>query len=124
MIFTQIKAKNSDNFSYIIGDDKTLEVIMVDPSYNAEQLITFAKRKGRSIKYVINTHSHRDHTLGNSAILKQYNAKVVTHIFSKAAHALMSRTELFLMLVKLTSRSFTLLSTRLITHVYWETAKS
>ena len=87
MIFTQIKAKNRDNFSYILGDDKTLEVVIVDPSYNAEQLINFAKRKGLSVKYVINTHSHRDHTLGNSVIVEQFNAKVAAHVTSKAANA-------------------------------------
>jgi glyoxylase-like metal-dependent hydrolase (beta-lactamase superfamily II) len=88
MIFAQIKAKNSDNYSYILGDDKILEIVIVDPSYNAECLIDFAKKKGLSVKYVINTHSHRDHTLGNKAIVEQFDAKIVAHSTSKIANIL------------------------------------
>lgn len=83
MFFTQIKAKNNDNFSYILGDDETQEIIIVDPSYNAEQLVDFTKKRRLSVKYVVNTHSHRDHILGNTAIVEQFNAKIVAHSSSK-----------------------------------------
>jgi glyoxylase-like metal-dependent hydrolase (beta-lactamase superfamily II) len=82
MLFVQIKAKNYDNYSYIIGDDETREIIIVDPSYNEEQLIDFTKKNRLSVKYVVNTHSHHDHILGNTAIVDRFNAKVVAHTSS------------------------------------------
>jgi glyoxylase-like metal-dependent hydrolase (beta-lactamase superfamily II) len=96
MFFTQIKAKNNDNFSYIIGDDETLEIIIVDPSYNAEQLIDFTKKRGLSVKYVVNTHSHRDHILGNTAIVEQFDAKIVAHSSSKVPKTLSVEDETIL----------------------------
>lgn len=79
MIFEQIKAEKRDNLSYVIGDEKTREVVVIDPSYSAEQLLRFLECRELKVKYVINTHSHRDHTLGNAMIAERFCAKIVAH---------------------------------------------
>lgn len=79
MIFEQIKAVNGDNFSYVVGDEATKEVVVVDPSFSAEQLIRFAERRRFKVKYVVDTHSHHDHTAGNGMIAVRFGAKIIVH---------------------------------------------
>ncbi len=79
MIFEQVKAEKRDNLSYMIGDEETHEAAIVDPSYSAEQLTRLAENRGLQVKYVVDTHSHRDHTLGNEAIAKHFGARVAAH---------------------------------------------
>lgn len=79
MIFEQVKAVNGDNFSYIVGDEDTKEVVIVDPSFSADQLIRITEKMGLNVRYVIDTHSHRDHTDDNEAIAERFDAKIVAH---------------------------------------------
>ena len=78
MLFRQVRGRG-DNFSYIVADDETKETMIVDPSYNSNEIINIVEAEGLSPIYVINTHGHRDHTLGNGELKARYNAKVVTH---------------------------------------------
>src|SRR3972149_10536443 len=78
MFFKQIKY-NGDNFSYVIADEASKEAVVVDPSYNAEAIIRLLKDHDFNVKYVIDTHSHGDHTAGNQDITSVFGAKVVAH---------------------------------------------
>jgi len=61
--------------TYIVWDDETLESIVIDPgcssSSEEEELIKFVEENSLKIKYLINTHCHIDHVLGNSLIKKK-----------------------------------------------------
>lgn len=78
MLFKQIKHK-SDNFSYIVADDASKETAVVDPSFNSDAIIPILKDHNLSVKYVINTHGHADHTAGNEVIKSLFKAKVIAH---------------------------------------------
>jgi glyoxylase-like metal-dependent hydrolase (beta-lactamase superfamily II) len=78
MFFKQIKHPG-DNFSYVIADEASKEAVVVDPSYNAEAIIKLLKDQGFKAKYVIDTHSHSDHTAGNQNVKSVFGAKVVAH---------------------------------------------
>lgn len=78
MFFQQIKQKG-DNFSYIIADEKTREAAVVDPSFNGETIVSLLKGMNFHAKYVINTHSHLDHTADNEKVKSAFGAKIVTH---------------------------------------------
>jgi glyoxylase-like metal-dependent hydrolase (beta-lactamase superfamily II) len=84
MFFKQIKHQG-DNFSYIIADQTTKEAAVVDPSFNSAAIILLLKSLNLRAKYIINTHSHVDHTAGNQDIKSVFNAKVVAHKLSKIA---------------------------------------
>jgi len=78
VFFKQIKHQG-DNFSYIVADDVTKEAAVVDPSFNVDAIIPILRDQNLSVKYVINTHDHGDHTAGNKGIKSMFGAKVVAH---------------------------------------------
>lgn len=41
-------------------------------------------KENLSLKYVINTHQHGDHTAGNEELVSRYGAKIVAHKLSRA----------------------------------------
>ena len=82
MFFKQIQ-QHGDNFSYIFGDETTKEAAVVDSSFNASEIIRILKAENLALKYIINTHSHSDHTAGNSELRSKFNAKIVAHSLSR-----------------------------------------
>ncbi len=82
MFFRQVQ-NHGDNFSYIIADDTTREAAVVDPSFNAGAIIRLLQAENLKLKYVINTHSHSDHTAGNAELRSMFNAKIVVHKLSR-----------------------------------------
>jgi hydroxyacylglutathione hydrolase len=82
MFFRQIQ-QHSDNFSYIIADDTTREAAVVDSSYNAGKIASILKAENLKLKYIINTHSHSDHTAGNAELRSMSSARIVAHKLSR-----------------------------------------
>ena len=66
----------TDNYAYIINDNSSKTVGVVDPS-EALPIITFLNKKKLKLNYILNTHHHFDHIGGNKELKKLYNAKVV-----------------------------------------------
>ena len=79
MILKQIPIGIGRNFAYIIADEATKEAAVIDPGYNAEHILRQIQQLNVHVKYIINTHSHRDHTSGNSDIKEKTDAKIVAH---------------------------------------------
>ncbi len=77
MIFEQIAVGGDNNFSYLIADEVSKEAAVVDPSNSPKLVLKIAKQHDLTIKYLIITHNHPDHTNGNSHILKHTEAKLV-----------------------------------------------
>ncbi len=84
MFFGQVKERG-DNFSYIIADEEKGEAAVVDPSFNAEVIIRILKEKGFRLKYIFNTHNHRDHTAENEKLKAVTDARIVAHRLTKVA---------------------------------------
>lgn len=79
MIFKQINSGGDRNFSYLIADENSLEGVIIDPSPDPSNPLKVISDKKVKIKYVINTHSHSDHTGGNSEVIKKTGAELVTY---------------------------------------------
>lgn len=62
---------SSDNLGYLVYNKKT--AVAIDAGA-INDMITFAKKLGVSIKYITNTHSHYDHTSGNSSMIEKTGA--------------------------------------------------
>lgn len=61
---------NTDNYAYLIVDDKHKIAAAVDPC-GAEKVLGAAQQQGVSVKAILTTHHHWDHAGGNKAMLQQ-----------------------------------------------------
>jgi glyoxylase-like metal-dependent hydrolase (beta-lactamase superfamily II) len=68
-----------DNFTYLIIDENNRKSIMVDPSWNLETIFDFLNRNNISNKFIVNTHSHFDHVIGNDEVVKVTGSKIIQH---------------------------------------------
>ncbi len=80
MIFKQIESGGDRNYAYLIASEKTRQGAIVDPSPDALMVIKAVEKEGVEIKYVINTHSHFDHSEGNAYFRKARTGKPVIFI--------------------------------------------
>jgi glyoxylase-like metal-dependent hydrolase (beta-lactamase superfamily II) len=82
MILEQIPLGEGQNFAYIFGDEATREAAVIDPGFNAEKILKHIDQLKVDVKYIFNTHSHGDHTAGNSKVKGKTGAKIVAHFKS------------------------------------------
>ncbi len=75
MIVTPIPCL-TDNYAYIIEDNNSNFVGVVDPS-EALPIIDYLKKKKLKLNYILNTHHHFDHIGGNLELKKMFKADVV-----------------------------------------------
>lgn len=70
MIFKQIKSGGDRNFAYLIACKKANEGILADPSPDPHMVMEAVKQENVKIKFIVNTHSHIDHSAGNDYFRK------------------------------------------------------
>ena len=75
----QILVGSMQNFAYVVEDDDTNEGIVIDPSWDLDKIEQVITRNNLKIKYIVNTHHHFDHTLGNETMAKSTGAKIIQH---------------------------------------------
>lgn len=76
MIKTLILPALSDNYIFLLYDEVTKDAAVVDPS-EAGPVIEAIEAQGLSLKWILNTHHHWDHTGGNLKLKKKYGAVIV-----------------------------------------------
>ena len=75
----QLQVGNMQNFTYVLEDEETKEAVIIDPSWDLDLIIETIERNDLKVKYIINTHHHFDHTVGNDAIVKHTHSKILQH---------------------------------------------
>lgn len=64
---------------YVVNDEDTKEALVIDPGANADEIITYIKKEGLQVKYVVNTHGHADHIGANQEVLAATGATLGIH---------------------------------------------
>ena len=65
----------SDNYSYLIHDEVSNTVAIIDPSEfkTCDKIV----KKYNKLDFILNTHHHADHVNGNLELKKKYNSKIL-----------------------------------------------
>ncbi len=79
MQIEQIKVGPMAVFAYIVGCETEKEALVIDPAGSERKILDRLRTLGLTLKYVVNTHAHADHTCGNRAILSKTDAQLVIH---------------------------------------------
>ena len=66
----------NDNYSYLLFDQNTNVVAIIDPS-DFETCDEIINKKYKKLDYILNTHHHFDHIGGNQKLKKKYKSKVL-----------------------------------------------
>lgn len=64
---------------YIIEDEETSEIMVIDPAGNADEIEEMIKILGGKLKYIYLTHCHGDHILGVTELKNRCGGKVLIH---------------------------------------------
>ncbi len=86
MIVHQLQVGNMQNFTYVLEDEETSEAIILDPSWDLDEIKRIIEKNNLIIKYIVNTHHHFDHTLGNESMAKETGAKIIQYVTSTLKH--------------------------------------
>jgi len=65
-----------DNYSYLIKDDQTNVVAIIDPS-QFDPCDKKIVQKYKKLDFILNTHHHFDHVGGNEELKKKYGSKIL-----------------------------------------------
>ena len=79
MILKQIPVGSMANFTYVLADEKTKVAAVIDPSWDLEKILEVLKTNDLKLQYIINTHTHFDHAIGNEQLTTLTGAKIIMH---------------------------------------------
>jgi glyoxylase-like metal-dependent hydrolase (beta-lactamase superfamily II) len=79
MFIKQMEVGQFSVFAYLVGSEATGEALVIDPAAEGESLVREAEKNRLRIKYIVNTHSHIDHVMGNKKMKDLTGAQIVIH---------------------------------------------
>jgi glyoxylase-like metal-dependent hydrolase (beta-lactamase superfamily II) len=88
MIVHQIPVGSMQNFTYVVEDEDTSEAIVIDPSWDLDEIMRTIQKNNLKVKYIVNTHHHFDHTIGNDTMKTQTGAPIIQYKTSTIKHDL------------------------------------
>lgn len=79
LIIHQIPTGPFQVFTYLVACPKTREAVLIDPAGEEEGLMARIEAEALKVKYILNTHGHADHVLGNAVMKEALSAPVCMH---------------------------------------------
>ena len=65
--------------SYMVGDEKTKQVAVIDPTRDVDEYVEIAKREGLRITHVLETHVHADFVCGSAELKARLGGQPQIH---------------------------------------------
>jgi hydroxyacylglutathione hydrolase len=65
MFVKQMEVGSFAIFAYIVACKEMKEALVIDPAADCSRVCDEAASRGYIIKYIVNTHCHIDHIMGN-----------------------------------------------------------
>jgi len=75
----QVLQSRMDVFAYVVYDSQSGDCIVIDPSCSPGKVLKVVGESSLTVKAVVNTHGHADHTCGNHYIVKETGAPLYIH---------------------------------------------
>jgi hydroxyacylglutathione hydrolase len=79
VLLEQYQVGPLQNFTYLVANEEGGEGVVIDPSFQIDPVLEAIDARRVKVRYILNTHSHRDHIAGNADIRERTGAKVVAH---------------------------------------------
>jgi glyoxylase-like metal-dependent hydrolase (beta-lactamase superfamily II) len=64
---------------YLAACEETREAVIIDPGGHPQRILDAVQKQGLTVRYVLNTHGHFDHTEANAAIVEATAAPLAAH---------------------------------------------
>jgi glyoxylase-like metal-dependent hydrolase (beta-lactamase superfamily II) len=68
---------------YSVSCKQTKEAIIIDPGFDdqfdAEKVFKFINKNKLTLKFIVNTHGHPDHTCGNGMVKERFHVPILIH---------------------------------------------
>ena len=65
--------------TYLVACPQTREAVIIDPAGEEDKLFALIQSEGVQVNYILNTHAHADHTLGNSKLKSLLSVPICMH---------------------------------------------
>jgi glyoxylase-like metal-dependent hydrolase (beta-lactamase superfamily II) len=76
--------------AYVASCEHTKEAIIIDPGFDdcleAEKIFKLIDENALTLKFIVNTHGHPDHTCGNGIVKEKFHVPILIHEYD--AHML------------------------------------
>ncbi len=79
MFIKQTEVGNLSVFAYLLAGDAGGDGLVIDPADEADEIIAAAEQRKIKIKYIVNTHAHVDHIMGNEEMKTKTGAQIILH---------------------------------------------
>lgn len=65
--------------TYVLTDTESEEAAVIDVGGNFDEIADFIAKKGKTLKFILNTHGHFDHILGEQEAQEKSKVPVLAH---------------------------------------------
>jgi len=79
IVIKQIPLGPFQVLTYLVACPQTREAVIIDPAGEDDKLLALIEEQDVKIKYILNTHGHADHVLGNPKLKEIFNVPVCMH---------------------------------------------
>ena len=79
MIINQIPVGPFQVMTYLAACSRTREAVIIDPGGEEDKLLALIREKDFKVRYILNTHGHADHVVGNRSLHNVVKAPVCMH---------------------------------------------